>query len=78
MIYCYMPLDKINEGHDILFHYRKIDALIESIKNHSFPIYLDYTAFENYGYGTRWFYPDLMLIPFAYLAYTSRLMNQVI
>lgn len=68
MIFSFMPLDKINPGHDILFHYRRINALMESLKLGTFPIYIDYEAFNNYGYGARWFYSDLLLIPFALLA----------
>lgn len=63
-----MPLDKINPGHDILFHYRRFNALMEALIDGNFPIYYDYEAFNNYGYGARWFYPDLILIPFAWIA----------
>lgn len=69
MIFSFLPLNQINEGHDILFHYRRISILMESIKTGTFPIYIDYEAFNNYGYGTRWFYSDLSLIPIALLAY---------
>lgn len=65
MINSFMTLDKINSGHDIYFHYRRFNALMESIKNGNYPVYIDFKAFNNYGYGTKWFYPDLTLIPFA-------------
>lgn len=68
MIYFYMPLDKIDPGHDCLFHYRRMSVLMEALKHNSFPVYLDYSAYDGYGYATKWFYPDFILIPFAYLA----------
>lgn len=68
MEYLYMSPDKINMGSDALFHYRRFSALMESLKDNSFPIYLDHSSLDNYGYGTKWFYPDLILLPFAYIA----------
>lgn len=68
MIYCYMPLDKISPGHDYMFHYKRMCTLMQALKDGSFPIYLDYNAYEGYGYATKWFYSDFVLIPFAYIA----------
>lgn len=68
MIYCFMPSHRLNSGDDMLFHFRRFESLMIAIKNGSFPIYLDFDAFEGYGYGTKWFYSDLILLPFAYLA----------
>lgn len=65
MIYCYMPLDKINPGHDYLFHYKRMLSLMESLKENGSLIYIDNEALNNYGYATKWFYPDFVLIPFA-------------
>lgn len=67
MIYNYMPLDKMNPGHDASFHYRRMAVLMEALRNNLFPVYLDYDAYNGYGYATKWFYPDSILIPFAYL-----------
>ena len=63
-----MPLDIINRGDDMMFHYRRISSLMLALRDGNFPVYLDFDAFENYGYGAKWFYGDLLLIPFAYLA----------
>lgn len=67
MIYNFMPLDKMNPGHDAFFHYRRMAVLMEALKNNSFPVYLDYDAYNGYGYATKWFYPDFILIPFAFI-----------
>ena len=68
MILLFMPLDKLDTGHDIIFHQRRFIVLVDALKNGHFPIYLDYTSEDGYGYGTRFFYPDLILVPFATIA----------
>ena len=68
MIYAFMPSNRLNSGDDMLFHFRRFKSLMEALKSGNFPIYLDFDAFDGYGYGTKWFYSDLILIPFAYLA----------
>lgn len=67
MIYSYIPENKIYLGYDIYFHYRRLSSLMEALKNGTYPIYIDYSAAMNLGYATKWFYPDIMLIPFAWL-----------
>lgn len=62
MVYFYNPLQP---GHDFFFHFRRFEVLIDAVRNGSFPIYLDTTAIEGYGYFTKAFYPDLILLPFA-------------
>ena len=62
MIYSYYPL---HPGHDFFFHYRRLQALMDGLSNSPFLIYLDYNAVDGYGYFTKAFYPDVMLIPFA-------------
>jgi uncharacterized membrane protein len=41
---------------------------MEALADGSFPIYIDYEAILGYGYPTKWFYPDITLIPTALLA----------
>lgn len=53
-------------GHDFYFHCGRLQALIDNLGN-PFLIYLDYDAANGYGYFTKAFYPDIMLIPFAIL-----------
>lgn len=62
MMYLYQPLCP---GHDFFFHYRRLEALMDGIKTSPFLIYLDYNAMDGYGYFTKAFYSDLILIPFA-------------
>lgn len=63
MVYLYTPFCP---GHDSYFHFRRMQALMEGINN-PYLIYLDYTAIEGYGYFTKAFYSDFLLIPFALL-----------
>jgi len=61
-------------GHDFFFHRMRFDALIEALKDGRYPIYLDYTAVNGYGYLTNVFYCDLLLLPFAFIGiYTNTL-----
>ncbi|GAB6010596.1 hypothetical protein [Viscerimonas tarda] len=61
MVYSY----RLYPSFDFYFHYRRLNALMDALQNGSFPIYLDYTAANGYGYATKWFYSDLILAPFA-------------
>lgn len=61
MIYFYSPL---RPGQDFFFHYRRLEALMNGIKN-PYLIYIDYGTMNGYGYFTKAFYPDFVLIPFA-------------
>lgn len=63
MVYLYSPFCP---GHDSYFHFRRMEALMDGLNN-PYLIYLDYTAIEGYGYFTKAFYPDFLLIPFAWL-----------
>ncbi|MFV0536622.1 MAG: hypothetical protein ACK5M3_04525 [Dysgonomonas sp.] len=62
MMYFYNPL---HPGQDFFFHYRRLHALMDGIKTSPYLIYLDYGAMDGYGYFTKAFYPDFVLIPFA-------------
>lgn len=55
----------LQSGHDLAFHVMRLDALIDALRDGTFSIYLDYKAADGYGYATKWFYSDLMLIPFG-------------
>ncbi len=52
-------------GFDFMFHYRRFDVLIDALRHGSYPVYIDYSTAEGYGYFTKGFYPDLTLVPFA-------------
>lgn len=62
MVYFYQPLCP---GQDFFFHYRRLQALMDGLKANPYLIYLDYDALEGYGYFTKAFYSDFVLIPFA-------------
>lgn len=62
MMYFYQPLCP---GQDFFFHYRRLQALMDGMKDSPWLIYLDYSAIDGYGYLTKAFYPDFILIPFA-------------
>ncbi|MDR2954598.1 MAG: hypothetical protein LBV43_05915 [Prevotella sp.] len=66
MIFVYQPLCP---GQDYFFHARRLQALIDGLFDNPFMIYLDYAAVDGYGYFTKAFYPDLLLIPFALIGY---------
>lgn len=62
MMIAYSPL---HPGHDFHFHLRRLQALIQSLSDGTFPYYIDYTAIDGYGYFSKAFYSDFILIPFA-------------
>lgn len=54
-------------GYDYYFHLKRFEALITALQEGSFPIYIDYNAALDYGYLSKVFYSDIILIPFAIL-----------
>ncbi|MDR2956486.1 MAG: YfhO family protein [Prevotella sp.] len=52
-------------GYDYYFHLKRFEALITTLQEGRFPIYIDYTAALDYGYLSKVFYSDVILIPFA-------------
>lgn len=52
-------------GHDYYFNIGRLEILMEALKEGNYPIYLDYDTLEGYGYFTKGFYPDLIILPFA-------------
>lgn len=67
MMFCFQPGNYLFTGHDTDFHFLRLNALMEALKDGRFPIYTDYEAVNGYGYPTKWFYPDAILIPFAFI-----------
>lgn len=67
LVLCYIPENKIYLGHDIHFQLRRLSSLMEALKHSSYPVYLDFDGALEFGHATKWFYPDFMLIPFAWL-----------
>lgn len=58
-------LSCLAQAHDYQFHYQRFVALMNALKEGAFPYYTDYAAVDNYGYLTKVFYCDLILISFA-------------
>lgn len=54
-------------GYDYYFHLKRFEALITALREGTFPHYIDYAAALNYGYLSKIFYSDVVLIPFAAL-----------
>lgn len=59
------------QGYDFYFHYRRLDVLIDALRNGMFPNYIDYSNVDGYGYFTKGFYSDVILIPFALIGLFS-------
>lgn len=59
------------QGYDFYFHYRRLDVLIDALRNGLFPNYTDYSNVDGYGYFTKGFYSDVILIPFALIGLFS-------
>lgn len=62
MVYFYLPFEP---GHDSYFHFGRLQSLMDAFSQGRLFIYPDYSVMEGYGYFTRAFYPDFILIPFA-------------
>lgn len=56
-------------GYDYYFHLKRFEALITALREGNFPIYIDYSAALNYGYLSKMFYSDIVLLPFALLGF---------
>jgi 6-pyruvoyl-tetrahydropterin synthase related domain; membrane protein. len=52
-------------GYDYYFHLKRFEALITAINEGTFPFYIDHDVAFGYGYLSRVFYSDVILIPFA-------------
>lgn len=69
----YLPEHQLYPGYDIYFHYGRIKALMGAIQDGAFPVYIESEAANGYGYGTKLFYSDFLLIPLALLALATNL-----
>lgn len=52
-------------GYDFYFHYRRLYTLIDALQHGTYISYIDYSNVDGYGYFTKGFYSDVILIPFA-------------
>lgn len=68
MMIWYFPDETASAGGtDIMFHANRFYAIIQSIEFGTFPFYINSHTLNEYGYAVNLFYPDFMLIPFAFL-----------
>jgi len=67
MVCWYAPISEYG-GHDYFFNLQRFRTLMDALQSGNYPVYLDYQAMEGYGYFTKAFYADLVLLPFACLA----------
>jgi hypothetical protein len=56
---------ELDAGDDYYFHLSRLEALMQSFKDGTFPSYIDYESVYGYGYLIKPFYSDFVLIPFA-------------
>lgn len=67
MMIWYFPKDTATAGGtDLMFHANRFYALFQSINFGTFPFYINTHTLNEYGYAANLFYPDFMLIPFAF------------
>lgn len=64
MVFWFGPVS-VYSGHDYYFNIGRLEVLMQALREGNYPIYLDYDTLEGYGYFTKGFYPDLVLLPFA-------------
>ncbi|NDV78367.1 hypothetical protein [Dysgonomonas sp. 511] len=54
-------------GHDYYFNFMRFETLMSALKEGNYPYYIDYNILDGYGYFVKAFYPDLTLVPFAFI-----------
>ncbi len=65
MMFCHGSSSSYS-GYDFFFHYQRLHTLADAIKHGVYPsFYVDFNNIEGYGYFTKGFYSDLILVPFA-------------
>lgn len=74
-------------GYDFSFHYRRLYTLSDALRHGIYPsFYVDFSNVDGYGYFTKGFYSDLILVPFAligiftdiYFAYDAMIFTMTI
>lgn len=67
MMTWYFPDETVTAGGtDLMFHANRFYALFQSFEFGTFPFYINTHTLNEYGYAVNLFYPDFMLIPFAF------------
>ena len=50
---------------DLSYHFNRLHCLVEALRDHSFPNYMNYYVVNGYGYLVNFFYSDFLFLPFA-------------
>jgi len=64
----YPEKDYFKFGYDSSFHFQRFISIINAFGDNRFPFFIDTVALDGYGYAENLFYPDIMLVPFAWLS----------
>jgi|GEM_PF-1804751 len=51
----------IPDGHDLYYHLSRLQAMVDGARNGVFPVMLNHSAMNGYGYASGLFYPDIFL-----------------
>lgn len=54
-------------GHDMYYHFSRLHAMCEGLRSGVFPVMINASALQGYGYASGLFYPDFFLYPVALL-----------
>lgn len=65
MMFCFGSSSSYS-GFDFSFHYRRLYTLIDALEHGVYPsFYVDFANVDGYGYFTKGFYSDIIMVPFA-------------
>lgn len=65
MMWCFGSSSSYS-GYDFTFHYRRLYTLVDALQHGVYPsFYVDFGNVDGYGYFTKGFYSDVILVPFA-------------
>ncbi|WP_029903168.1 hypothetical protein [Prevotella sp. 10(H)] len=65
MMFCFGSSSSYS-GFDFNFHYRRLFTLIDALQHGVYPsFYVDFANVDGYGYFTKGFYSDIIMVPFA-------------
>ncbi|GAB6119126.1 hypothetical protein [Dysgonomonas termitidis] len=67
MMFCFGSSSS-GSGFDFSFHYRRLYTLIDALEHGVYPsFYVDFANVDGYGYFTKGFYSDVIMVPFAFV-----------
>ncbi|MBK5719681.1 hypothetical protein JGH11_02220 [Dysgonomonas sp. Marseille-P4677] len=73
MMWCFGSSSSYS-GYDFTFHYRRLYTLADALQHGIYPsFYVDFSNVDGYGYFTKGFYSDIILVPFALVAIFSNI-----